>query len=370
MIRPMHGRRPNRRRAADAGFSILELGVAVGMFLMVSAVSFTLFSRHQTLLAKEQAVSGLDLGLRGALAQIQNDLVNGGAGMIMGPNLPNAPVGAAISNNTGTSCQNTSTFTYASSCFDTMWVIVPDPTYQLMHATAVFNTSTNSSISVAPVAANTPTNVSMPSGTQILFIKALTSGTVFTTAVLSSATTFNGTNAVTMSYHSTQSGGTNSSTSNDPESITVGVDAAEAAEYFTSSFDTNSWIVALAPIKYYVDTSTASDWRHGSVLMRQKGSATASKVLEQVIGFKVGATCVGTTLDPHVNCSDTTVYHYSNAASTDYNGDFTAIRSIRATVLARTPPNPTLGFVNPFDGGPYQVVGSSVVVNPRNENQF
>lgn len=322
--------------------------VAVGVFLVVSGVSFTLFSRHQALLAKGQALSGLNTGLRSALAQIQTDLINGGAGMIMGPSLPNAPIGVAIFNNTGTSCQDTTNFTYADTCFDKLWVVLPDSTFPLMHPTAVFDTSSGGSITVTPQSSSTST---IPVGTQVIFLKNSTSGAHFTTALLSAATTFNGVNTVTLNYTTTQSGGTNGSTSNDPTGMTVNVGSSEVANVLTDDFDTPDWIIAIAPVEYYVDATNTADPR----LMRQRGNAASDLVLDQVIGFKVGATYSGS--------SDAALYHYALA---DYGPDFSLIRSVRVTLLTRTVPNTSLGFTNPFDGGPYQVIGSSVVVNPRN----
>jgi hypothetical protein len=63
-------------------------------------------------------------------------------------------------------------------------------------------------------------------------------------------------------------------------------------------------------------------------------------------------------------------YYYKASAATNtsggYNNDFSLIRSVRTSLLARTPPNATIAYRNQFDGGPYQVLGASVVINPRN----
>jgi len=52
----------------------------------------------------------------------------------------------------------------------------------------------------------------------------------------------------------------------------------------------------------------------------------------------------------------------------DYQSDFALIRSVRVSLIARTNPNPdpSYTFRNTFDGGPYQVVNATVVINPRN----
>jgi hypothetical protein len=86
---------------------------------------------------------------------------------------------------------------------------------------------------------------------------------------------------------------------------------------------------------------------------------------EQVIGFKVGAALVnGTTSTPTYNFDSSTFKVTPGAAGYDY----TMVRSVMVSLVGRTPPvqDPTYVFRNSFDGGPYQIQGVSVVVNPRN----
>jgi hypothetical protein len=58
-------------------------------------------------------------------------------------------------------------------------------------------------------------------------------------------------------------------------------------------------------------------------------------------------------------------YDYNNA---DYASNYYLVRSMRISLIARTTPSndPAYDFINPFDGGKYQVQGASIVVNPRN----
>ena len=91
------------------GFSLIELIVAMAVFLVIGGASF-LFSRHQTLLSQEQGVAGLNIGLRNALSQLQLDVVNAGYGLILGANVPAWPVGVTIVNsNPTTSCYTAAT---------------------------------------------------------------------------------------------------------------------------------------------------------------------------------------------------------------------------------------------------------------------
>ena len=126
--------------------------------------------------------------------------------------------------------------------------------------------------------------------------------------------------------------------------------------YYQSS-PTTDWVIRLAPITYYVDTTNASNPK----LMRQVAGGTATTVMEQVVSFKVGAA---------LENDNTGNYYYNAGAATNtaggYNNDFTLVRSVRVNLMARTPPNATVSYRNQFDGGPYQVLGGSVVINLRN----
>jgi hypothetical protein len=119
----------------------------------------------------------------------------------------------------------------------------------------------------------------------------------------------------------------------------------------------------LEPTTYTVDVSNPNDPK----LTRQQ-NGNSDIIAEQIIGFKVGAAT-------WITGSSTSTYTYSFYAQnqpTDtppgYKKDFEQVRSVRVTLIGRTNPNPdpTYTFRNTFDGGPYQVVGASVVINPRN----
>lgn len=101
----------------DHGFSLIELMVAMAVFLIISITAFTLFSRHQSLLGQEQGMAGLNIGLRNALSQLQIDVVNAGNGQIQGPNVPAWPVGITIvnSNPTASACYTAATFSAAGT---------------------------------------------------------------------------------------------------------------------------------------------------------------------------------------------------------------------------------------------------------------
>jgi hypothetical protein len=216
---------------------------------------------------------------------------------------------------------------------------------------------------------------------------------------------------------------------NDPISITTNAPAAE----LTSSFGTSDWLVRLMPISYYVDVTTATDPQlKRAQLQGSSGSQTVVKntVMDQVIGFKVGAALRNSLSEFTVNTLGTTVnmvstgpgavfpagwatppnalvtindgtytvqsvagngaslilttdageqtnvtlngpitqsYPY-NYTTSNYNNDYALVQAVRVSIIGRTAPStdPTYTYRNPFDGGAYQIRGSSIVVNPRN----
>jgi len=370
-----------RGRELRRGFSLLELLVAMTVFLTVSAVSFTLFGEHQNLLTQEQVTVGLNVGLRNALAQIQLDVVNSGNGLILGVNVPAWPVGVTIQNSNPTSAtcnpQASNPPVYAAACFDSFNVILADrgtPALNPQTATGgnistsvltsfyaavpnVTNPATGSPFTAAQLAAR------FKSGDQILFVKGCSggartyngsnsSGCQFTTALLSSvgaasSATPPGTNYVVLNFNSTLAGGGNT-VANDPLQLTVNTPAGD----LTDTFGPGDYVVRLAPITYSVNTSNANDPQ----LMRTQ-SGVANVLMDQVIGFKVGAAIW--------NNLNTSSFQYDYNAA-DYGYQYNLVRSIRVSMIGRTTPNPQLPYRNLFDLGPYQIRGNSTIVDPRN----
>lgn len=109
----------------ESGFSLMELMVAMAMFLVMCAPAFLLFNQQQTSALTQQGQTGLNVALRNAVSQIQMDIVNGGTGQFPGANVPGWPVGVTIVNNVpavGTSCYSAATG-YGVDCFDQINVI-------------------------------------------------------------------------------------------------------------------------------------------------------------------------------------------------------------------------------------------------------
>ena len=91
-------------------------------------------------------------------------------------------------------------------------------------------------------------------------------------------------------------------------------------------------------------------------------SGTTNVLAQQIIGFRIGAALWNDTHN-----TDSQPYSYqASLFGTGY--DFTIVRSVRVSIIGRTAPGATgiYNYQNSFDGGPYQVLGAAVVVNPRN----
>jgi Tfp pilus assembly protein PilW len=125
----------------------------------------------------------------------------------------------------------------------------------------------------------------------------------------------------------------------------------------TNSFFQNDFVLRLLPIQYSVSEANASD---PQLVRTQAG--TPNTVMDQVIGFKVGATWWNNPLEA---TEGNFGYDYN---SVDYGNNFSLVRAVRVSIIGRTTPStdPTYTYTNPFDGGRYQIRGSSIVVNPRN----
>jgi hypothetical protein len=184
------------------------------------------------------------------------------------------------------------------------------------------------------------------SGHQILFING--AGNQLTTGMLTATGSASGTN-VTLTYSPTSSTGINSST-NDPLGITTAAWPTGGNDQLGDQFcqSTGDWVMLLGTITYTVN---------GTNQLTRTASGTTDVIANQIISFKVGAST-------YVNqaTGSTSSYTYTGG----YQMNLT--RSIRVSVIGRTPPNEYIGttFTNTFDGGNYEIEALSLVINPRN----
>jgi prepilin-type N-terminal cleavage/methylation domain-containing protein len=365
--------------ARQSGFTLIELMIALLIFTAVGGAALSLFAQNAPLFNQQQNLAGLNIAMRNAAAQIQVDIVNGGAGYYTGVNIPNWPVGIVISNNVVSSTGDCHTGqTYGANCFDSFTVIISDPLTTPVNSLAdassklpvtagtcasmTTNTSSSTSIYVLPPTGVTAATyaANFKNGDQILLEKG--DGSAYTTVKLTSAgaaSTVGATTYVLLTHSTlTNANGTNAAT-DDITGMSV-----NSSDQTTSQFCATDWVLRLAPVKYDVDLSTASDpkLRRTVLVAGNTPSANGVTLAEQVIGFKVGASLVS-------GATDTSTYNFdSSTYGSGVGYDYTVVRSVMVSLIGRTPPNPdpTYVFRNTFDSGPYEVQGTSVVVNPRN----
>lgn len=388
---PMTALRPPETAGGQAGFSLLELLVALAIFTVIGGVAFRLFRQQQSSYSMQEGQVGLNLALRNAVSQMQMDLANAGSGYFQGINIPTWPVGVTIVNNivgNGNSCYHSAQKAYGPTCFDQINVIAAANPSAFPPVNA-----TDSSGGASPTANCSDTSTGSAYGQpaagltlaqtaakflkydQLLFLNS--TGQKITSVVLTQNAAVSG-SAVLFTFNATNSDGTNS-VANDPLAITScnGAHPCSAGNKLSTQFCGADWILKLAPVTYEICAGPGSpapcDQTAGSPdiadpkLMRVQ-NGTASLVMDQVIGFKVGAAIWNST-----SSSSSTQYIYDASAYTnqtpnDMAYNYTLVRSVRISLIARTTPSsdPSYKFRNAFDQGSYQVQGIAVVVNPRN----
>lgn len=390
-IKSLHS---NRNRTAS-GYTLLEFLVAMSVFIVVTGAVFTLFRRDDPLFTNQQNMVGVNLALQNAVTQMEIDSVNAGTGYFPGTNIPNWPTGLTIQNAApvGGDCGDNATYNYNSTCFDTLNIITVDPNTGPQHLGTAGNTistyaggaATSTMVLYTPTittaAAATALAAFYHSGDELLLLKV--DGSQMTTVSLTHAGSASGT-TITLTFNTTSSTGTNS-VANDYLGITTSTGAADnPTTQLGTSFGNSDWILRLTPITYQVNATNPAD---PQLVRTQNG--TSNVVADQVIGFRVGAslwndahdtdlatstlaaTCVGTA----DSSSEPTTYYTYNYNACSYgaaNGtsyDFSIIRSVRVSIIGRTPPSnagTSNTFRNTFDNGPYQIQGLAVTINPRN----
>jgi prepilin-type N-terminal cleavage/methylation domain-containing protein len=348
-ITKLSQRKSGKRRA---GFSLVELMVAIAVFMVIGGAAVSLVKKHVPIFTAQQNQTGMNIALRNAVAQMQIDVVNAGTGYYQGVNIPSWPIAITVVNSAaGTGCYDATSKSYGATCFDTLNVIAIDqntPPSNPQDIGANCVSTTSSSLFITPIGSTTLSQLAADfhSGDQILIVKS--DGSQMSTAVLTSDGAVTG-GKVKLAHNPTGADGTNT-TANDPLALTNTADNNKLGTQFCNT----DWVLKLAPITYSVDASDPTDPK----LVRTESGQT-NVIAEQIIGFKVGATIW--------NAATGTDNTYSFDAS-NYNHDWPLIRSIRVSMIGRTPPDWSSPFRNSFDGGPYKIESVSVVINPRNSS--
>ena len=408
-----------RKRAR--GFTLIEMMVAMAIFIIVASAAFSLFNQHQTVAIQQQTLSTVNIGLRNAMAQLQMDISGGGQNLLLGlPSVNGIPVtpfglGAIIQNNvagTAPACAaNTSSWAYptsGSACFDSLAIVGTKPctlaggTAAPVLAISDVSDNLNSSGTIHltdPNSGSASNDAScFTSGDEILVIQyntvsatplcasGTTSSYCITVTTLSANATSSG-STVTLTANTVTSAGLPSATTDPLGVVYRSATITNFANELQSAFTTGAYVVDLG-------TGTGDTWY--SVMANPSNSTDAQLVrcpggpctttnaqllADQVIGFKVGAGLWGA--DYNSSAANVGSYFYDSTkycngglvdctvsppASYD-PGDFALIRSLRISMIARTQPKTTqafAGFQNGFDGGPYLVQQASVIIDMRN----
>ena len=90
--------------------------------------------------------------------------------------------------------------------------------------------------------------------------------------------------------------------------------------------------------------------------------------MDQIIGFKLGASiwnANNSTLSTQYIYDAST---YTSQTANDMAYNFTLVRAVRVSLIGRTAPSTDANneYRNGFDQRPYQVQGTTLIVNPRN----
>jgi prepilin-type N-terminal cleavage/methylation domain-containing protein len=344
----------------QSGFTLIELMVSLGVFLVIAGAAFSLFGAHAPLFSRQQNLAGLNITLRNIVTQMELDVVNAGNGYYPGTDIASWPIGVTVNNNPPSpACFNSATLTYTAACFDTMTVITADPLTPPTHpdpsGASCVATDTSSILMVdvppAPWTGSFASYASLfHSGDQLLLIKS--DGSQMATTTLTKDGQVAGTK-IQLQHNPTGADAA------DPLGVTTYAATKGASDSFANKlgnqFCQPDWVLKLSWVRYSVDATDPTNPK----LTRQLSGNTTEVLAEQIIGFKVGASLWSGT-----DTGD--VYDFKNYNYGDY--DPSQVRSLRISLIGRTPPSQfsDANFHNSFDGGSYQIQSMSIGINPRN----
>jgi Tfp pilus assembly protein PilW len=355
------------KKASRLGFSLLELIVAMGVFLTISGAALTLLRQHTPLFTKQQNQAYLNGNMRQALSQLQIDVVNAGSDFTAVPNVPLPVFGMTIDPPpAGAVCYDPLAKTYGAGCFDTLHIITldPNPVFANTTGSATSTVSTTSStLFVNPVAPTTSDQLAAQfnPGDAILVVQVDST----TGNITNMAQTFLSCSNPSLS----QSGQNQVKLQHNPQGPTCATNppimASEDNNKLGTTFTGGSWVIKLGPtITYGVDVTTDPT---NPRLYRQIGNGPQDMIADQIVGFKIGAALN----QPPTGCPTTQYYFLtpggfvcplSNATA---QMDFTQIRALKVSLIGRTATDPNTQ-ANTFDGGRYGIQTNSVVIYPRN----
>src|SRR5271170_7742343 len=90
---PKAQRKARFRGTDSVGFTLIELMIAMTIFLVIGGAAMSLFRQHAALFNDQQYQIGLNVSLRNALSQMESDVVNAGTGWYSVANISSWPIG-------------------------------------------------------------------------------------------------------------------------------------------------------------------------------------------------------------------------------------------------------------------------------------
>jgi prepilin-type N-terminal cleavage/methylation domain-containing protein len=369
-----HSNAAGTRTKPPAGFSLIELLIALAIFLIISMGAVTLVQQHVPLATTVQNQVNLNIALGNVIAQMQSDAINAGSGYYQQLNNTDNPIGVTVLN-----CGNVTTGCTGTSGSDTLNLIAIDPNTPAAPATdssghqtgtpPVSCSVTNSSdVYLYPPTGTTAAALAADyhSGDYILLLSLNTSGNQFTTTKVTGTPTVVG-SVVQLPITATLSTGVATAFgagTGDPFYITADLNTARLTDTFCyGSPNSSSLVLRILPSSMITYTVSGGNLTRNGVVLASN-----------IVSFKVGVWAINTG-----SSADQSSYLFNAPSSPPSSGcvptastncgflnDWPLIRSIMITVIGKTPPNPTNHFRNTFDGGAYQVQAATTILNPRN----
>ena len=385
------------------GFTLIELMVAMAVFLVIAGTAFSVFDQHMQMVTHQESLSGVNLALRNVTGQLQMDLAGAGQNLLAGAgqNLPSElgdfATGVVIQNSvspvqggTGAACAPGAGYAYPvpSSCFDSITIFGPQnvgcaattngqpPILEISNTENISSSSTI--VATDPnSAANLATDATcFKSGDELLLIQ-LPSGTSNPTcdataqqftycisAVKLTATPTVVSGNLNLTHTLTSSSGAPTgcpgSSCGDPQGIVYNAESSTGynfQEALSHSFS--------SPGAYVVDVGSSTSQISYSVVVNPSNSADAqlqrcsssgcAVLADQIIGFKVGAALWSNEANGQPDIAnyfyDSSKYCSAFFAGANCNDvpltvmdendgyDFSLIRAVRISLIGRTTPD-------------------------------
>jgi prepilin-type N-terminal cleavage/methylation domain-containing protein len=373
------------------GFSLLELMVAMSVFLIVGGAAVSLVRRHMPLFNTSQNQTQMNMALRNAVAQLQMEVVNAGTGFGGSGAVAFSPMGATISKAANPNCRATAT--YVAGCFDSLSLIQIDggvpalaPSLDAAGTTPVDTTVNTAFFLTVPGNPGSATAAqyaawaaNLKAGTELILVQggtdAPTGQPAMGIVVLQNDAVPNASSiSITTTGPTQKNYGCKFAPGNSVNGVPVGstdplklYDDGECARFYQIFQPGLDYVVkVVAGAKYEVDASNPANPR----LVRTDVNGNKDIIAEQIIGFTVGAWSDNVTAGPLLLTSPVNPASGYTTNPDDFTKDWASVRSVQVQLVVRAAPNsdnPST-FQNAYDQGPYQVQGMSVVINPRNLN--